>query len=99
MKYVKLIIIGLIISAIFVILGCIWLSLSMETFDKIAEMFGAEEGSFWNPPIPDYELPGFEGNVMVNIIIGIIFTIIVFMTAYVVGHALKVKKQKLLKCG
>lgn len=92
MKYRKLIIIGLIISIVFVILGCVWLSLSMETFDKIAEIFGAEENPFWNPPIPDYELHGFEGNIITNTTIGITFTIVIFIVTYAIGHTLKAKK-------
>jgi len=94
MKYGKLTVVGIIISIIFVIIGCIWLSLSVETLDEIAENFGAKENSIWNPPIPDYELPGFEGNVLINTIIGIIFTILTFIAAYGIGNLLKSKRVK-----
>jgi amino acid transporter len=94
MKYGKLTIIGIIISIIFVIIGCIWLSLSVETFDEIAENFGVKENPIWNPPLPDYELPGFEGNVLINTIIGIVFTIVVFIVTYSIGNLLKIKESK-----
>jgi len=93
MNYKKLIILGIIVSIIFVIIGCAWLSLSIETFDEIAEKFGAEENPIWNPPIPDYELPGFEGNIVINMIIGIMFTILIFTISYITGHILKSKKR------
>jgi amino acid transporter len=94
MKYGKLTIIGIIISIIFVIIGCIWLSLSVETLDEIAENFGVKENPIWNPPLPDYELPGFEGNVLINTIIGIVFTIVVFIVTYSIGNLLKIKESK-----
>jgi amino acid transporter len=94
MKYGKLTVVGIIISIIFVIIGCIWLSLSVETLDEIAENFGAKENPIWNPPIPDYELPGFEGNVLINTIIGIIFTILIFIAVYGIGNLLKSKRVK-----
>jgi amino acid transporter len=94
MKYRKLTIIGIIISIIFVIIGCIWLSLSVETLDEIAENFGVKENPIWNPPLPDYELPGFEGNVLINTIIGIVFTIVVFIVTYSIGNLLKIKESK-----
>jgi amino acid transporter len=94
MKYGKLTIIGIIISIIFVIIGCIWLSLSVETLDEIAENFGVKENPIWNPPLPDYELPGFEGNVLINMIIGIVFTIVVFIVTYSIGNLLKIKESK-----
>jgi amino acid transporter len=94
MKYGKLTIIGIIISIIFVIIGCIWLSLSVETLDEIAENFGVKENPIWNPSLPDYELPGFEGNVLINMIIGIVFTIVVFIVTYSIGNLLKIKESK-----
>ncbi len=94
MKYEKLAIVGIIISIIFVIIGCTWLSLSAETFDEIAEKFGAKENLIWNPPLPDYEMPGFEGNLLINTIIGIIFTILTFIAAYGIGNLLKSKRVK-----
>ncbi|MBS7657737.1 MAG: PDGLE domain-containing protein [Candidatus Bathyarchaeia archaeon] len=88
----KMIIFGIIISIIFVIVGCIWLSVSVETLDKIAEKFEATEISIWNPPLPDYALPGFEENVMLNISVGILFTLITFLVSFGVGKALGRKK-------
>lgn len=88
----KMIIFGIIISIIFVIVGGVWLSVSAETLDKIAEEFEATEISIWNPPLSDYTLPGFEENVMVNIGVGILFTLITFLIAFGVGKALRRKR-------
>lgn len=88
-KNVRILAIGILISMIFVAVGCIWLSFSAETLDEIAEMFGASESPLWTPPFPDYELPGFEGNVAMNIVIGIVFTLMTLAVAFAVGKALK----------
>lgn len=84
-------IVGMIVSIIFVILGCAWLSLSAETLDEFAEHFGASESPIWTPPIPDYEIPGLEGNVVTAIIIGITFTLLTLGVTLVVGKTLKSK--------
>jgi hypothetical protein len=91
-KSKKLLIVGIIISALFVIIGCIWLSLSAETLDEVAELFGASEFTLWTPPIPDYEIPGLEGNLAANITIGILFTLLILGITFAVGKALKVEK-------
>lgn len=88
----KMLAIGLIASVAFVVVGCVLLATSAETLDKIAEELGASETPLWNPPIPDYELPGFEGNLAVSIIIGVAFTLIVFAAALGAGKALR-KRQ------
>lgn len=91
MESKKMVIAGIIISIIFVIVGCVWLSTSTETLDKVAEELGAFEASIWTPPLPDYELPGFEGNLIANIIVGILFTLITFLIAFGAGKALRKK--------
>ncbi len=88
----KLLIVGIIISAFFVIIGCVWLSLSAETLDEVAEHFGASESPVWTPPIPDYEIHGLEGNLAANITIGILFTSLILGVTFAVGKALKAKK-------
>lgn len=88
----KLIIAGIIISAFFVVIGCVWLSLSAETLDEVAEHFGASESPIWTPPIPDYEIPGLEGNLAANIFVGILFTLLILGVTLVAGKALKTKK-------
>ena len=87
----KIVIIGIIISIIFVIIGCLWLSISAETLDKIAEELEAEESPIWNPPLPDYELPGFEGNLTMNMLISISFTFIIFLISFGLGRFLRKK--------
>ncbi|MBS7655758.1 hypothetical protein KEJ50_04565 [Candidatus Bathyarchaeota archaeon] len=94
MKSKKMIIAGMIVSIIFVIVGCVWLSASAETLDKVAEELEAFESPIWNPPLPDYELPGFEGNLIVNIGIGILFTLIIFTVAFGVGKVLQKSVRK-----
>lgn len=89
MESKKMLAIGLIASVVFVVVGCALLAYSAETLDKVAEELGASETQLWNPPIPDYELPGFEGNLTINIIIGVIFTLVVFAAALGAGKALK----------
>jgi amino acid transporter len=90
----NIVIIGIIISIIFVIIGCLWLSISTETLDKIAEELEAKEFSIWNPPLPDYELPEFEGNLIINILIGISFTFITFLISFELGKFLRKKDQR-----
>ncbi|MEM3736799.1 MAG: hypothetical protein QXJ75_01730 [Candidatus Bathyarchaeia archaeon] len=85
-------IVGILASIIFVVTGCVWLSVSAETLDVVAEYFGAEDVALWTPPIPDYEIPGFEGVVTVNILLGIASTILVLAVTLGVGRVLRVKK-------
>ena len=73
----RMLMVGIVFSSFFVVVGALWLSNSVETLDEVAEHFGATDSPRWNPPIPDYEIHGFEGNVMANIAVGIIFTVIV----------------------
>ena len=83
--------VGMMVSIIFVILGCVWLSLSAETLDEVAEHFGASESPVWTPPIPDYEIPGLEGSVVTAIIVGVTFTLLTLGVTLVVGKTLKSK--------
>jgi len=87
----KMIMVGAVVALIFVAVGSIWLSVSAETLDKVAEDFGAEDKALWRPPIPDYEIPGFEGVVPVKILVGIAFTFVVLGAAFLAGRALRVK--------
>ena len=85
---------GLVLSLVFVLVGVIWLSNSVETLDQIAEHFGATASPMWSPPIPDYEIHGFEGNVMVNIAVGIVFTVMVLASTFAVGKCLRLLKPR-----
>ena len=85
----RMLMIGIILSSSFVVAGALWFSNSVETLDEVAEHLGATNSSIWNPPIPDYEIHGFEGNVIVNIAVGIIFTAMVLVSTFVVGKSLR----------
>jgi hypothetical protein len=87
----RILMLGIIVSIVFVFVGCMWFSYSMETLDEVAEHFGASEHPVWAPPLPDYEIPGFEGNLAANIMVGIAFTLLTLAVALVIGKALKAK--------
>lgn len=84
-----LITIGIIASIVFVIIGVIWLATSAETFDKVAEEFGAEESPIYKPLLSDYEVPGLEGNTAANILLGAMFTFAVLAVAFAAGKVLR----------
>jgi hypothetical protein len=85
---------GVIISLAIVVVGTVWLSISAETLDEIAEHFGASESSVWIPLLPDYEVPGFEGNLQTNIVVGMISTLVVLLISYGVGLALRSSEKR-----
>ncbi len=85
----RLVVIGLIISLVFVIIGTFWFSYSNETLDVIAERFNASESNIWTPLFPDYEIPGFKGNLVMNVFLGAVFTILIFAITLVMGKILK----------
>jgi len=87
----RIFMLGIIVSIIFVIVGCMWLSYSAETLDEVAEHFGASESFVWTPPLPDYEIPGLEGNLAANIIVGMAFTLLTLAVALAIGKTLKAK--------
>jgi hypothetical protein len=68
---------GFIIAIVFVAIGVIWLGYANETLDILAEILGAPEWSFWNPPFPDYGIPGLEGISLFNFLLGIISVVVV----------------------
>ncbi len=88
----KLLAAGISIALVFVVIGCVWLSLSAETLDEVAESFGSSESPLWNPPLPDYEIPGLEGNAAANIMLGAAFTLLILGTTFAAAKALKTKK-------
>jgi len=85
---------GLVLSIAFVIVGVFGFSNSAETLDEVAEHFGATESPVWSPPIPDYEIHGFEGNGTANIVIGIVFTVVVLVSTYAIGKSLQSFKSR-----
>ncbi|MCP8305443.1 MAG: hypothetical protein H3Z50_08285 [archaeon] len=89
----RILMIGVITSIIFVTVGCLWLSSSAETLDEVAERFGAQDLPLWSAPLPDYEIPGLEGNALVDIVLGIGATLLILGLSFVMGKALKVKEE------
>lgn len=88
----RMIIIGIIVSVVFVLIGCVYLSSSQETLDKVAEEFGLSESLLWEAPFPDYELPGLEGNIFANLAMGIVSTFMIFAFTFVIGKVLRERK-------
>jgi len=89
MIYRNAVLIGIVFSLIFVVTGTIWLSHSDETLDKVARQIGAKECPIWNPPMPNYELPGYEGNVAVSVLVGFISAVFVLGVTFIVGRVLR----------
>ena len=90
----RMLVFGLLLSLVFVVVGVVWLSNSVETLDQVAEHFGATSSPIWTPPIPEYEIHGFEGNVIVNIAVGIAFTVMVLVSTFAVGKCLRLLKSR-----
>jgi hypothetical protein len=84
----RLVLTGIMVSLIFIVAGTVLLSQSAETLDKVAEHFGVETIAIWNPPIPDYEIPGYEGDVQANIAVGVASTLLVFAVTLLIGRSL-----------
>ena len=92
-KSQKTIIVGLAISIIFVLLGVFLFSYAMETLDVKAEELGAEEQPVYEPPIPDYTLPGME-NEWGSLLVGITSTLLLFIIAFGVAKILSKEKRQ-----
>ena len=86
-------IIGIIVSTIFVFVGVLFLSLSVETLDEVADELGASESSVLDPLLPDYGIPGLEENSAVNIIVGVGFTLFTLVVTFALGKALKARRK------
>jgi hypothetical protein len=89
----KLIIGGLIIAFVFVAVGVVLFGFANETLDEIARLFGAPEWEIWFPPLPDYEVPGFEGNTLASFLLGIGFTGLVLVATFVIMRLLTRRPQ------
>lgn len=91
-KNQKTIIIGIGISLIFVLLGVFVFSYAMETLDVKAEELGAEENPIYEPPLPDYTIPGWEDE-WGSLLLGVASTLLLFIAGIGVAKLLK-KKSK-----
>jgi len=89
----NLVFVGLLVTVIFVIIGSFWFSQSRETLDQVAERFGAEESPVWKPPLPDYAIHGFEGNMVLNVLVGVAFGLLVFGVTMNIGRILRTKRK------
>jgi hypothetical protein len=85
---------GILFSIVFVAVGVFLLSNSAETLDQVAEQFGASTSPLWTPPFPEYEIPGFQGNLALNMAVGIVFTLVILALTIAVGKALLLLKRK-----
>ena len=77
---------------IFVLVGVFVLSNSFETLDKQAEQLGAEENPVYNPPFPDYTIPGLD-TVWGALIVGVIGTLLLFLVGLLVAKIMRKKKS------
>ena len=85
---------GITAALIFVVVGVVWLSASMETLDVVAEHLGVEERVLWSPFLLDYMIPGLEESLGATLILGMASTFLVLGVAYGVGRALLVKRGR-----
>lgn len=88
----KGVLVGVIVAAVFVIIGVLFLSGSAETLDRVAELLGAKERSIYEAPFPNYAIPGFEGNKPAEIALGVLSTLLVVGAVLAVGRALRVRR-------
>jgi hypothetical protein len=91
-KNQKTVIAGLTIAVIFVLLGVFIFSYAMETLDVKAEEMGAEEQPIYEPPLPDYTIPGLE-NEGGAVLLGVASTLLLFVVGFVVAKLLYKKKS------
>jgi hypothetical protein len=91
-KNKKTLIIGLAVAMAFVILGVFCFSYAMETLDVKAEELGAQENPVYEPPLPDYTIPGMD-NTSGTLILGILSTLLLFAVGFVVAKMLPKKKN------
>lgn len=68
---------GISIAVILVVIGVVWMGYANETLDVLAHMFGAPEWELWIPPFPDYEIPGLEGVMLSNFLLGLVFVLVI----------------------
>jgi hypothetical protein len=64
----------------------------METLDVKAEELGAEEQPVYEPPLPDYTIPGFD-NEWGALLLGITSTLLLFVAGLAVAKVLSKKKS------
>jgi cobalt/nickel transport system permease protein len=88
----KTIIIGLTAALICVIAGVFCFSYSLEMLDLKAGELGLTDKPIYEPLFPDYSIIGLEGK-WGNLIIGLIFTVLLFIVAFIVAKLLLSKTR------
>jgi hypothetical protein len=73
---------GIVVAVVLVAVGSVWFGYANETLDLLAHMWGAPEWNFWIPPFPDYEIPGLEGVMLSNILLGILFVVVILVATF-----------------
>jgi hypothetical protein len=91
-KNQKTVIVGLTVALIFVLVGVFCFSYALETLDVKAEELGAQEQPVYEPPFPDYVLPGID-NQWGALVIGIAGTMLLFIVGLGVAKILNKKKS------
>jgi hypothetical protein len=91
-KNQKTVIVGLIVAIIFVMLGVFCFSYALETLDVKAEELGAQEQPVYEPPLPDYTIPGLE-NEWGTLLLGVTSTLLLFIVGLGVAKILSKKKS------
>ena len=87
--------IGLALAVVFVILGGLVFSYSLETLDIQAKKLKISDENIMKSPFPEYTIPGFE-NAWGSILLGIASTLCIFGLTIVVANLLKRRNQSRL---
>ena len=93
----KLMIGGLTVAVIFIAVSVVAFGFANETLDVIAEMFGAHEWETWFPPFFNYEVPGFEGNLIMNFLVGVGFTALILVLTFALMWLVTRSRKRNLK--
>lgn len=92
-KNQKTVIVGLTVALLFVVLGVFCFSYALETLDVKAEELGAQEQPVYEPPLPDYTIPGVE-NEGGALLLGVSSTLLLFAVGFAVAKVLPKKKEQ-----
>jgi len=88
----KTVAVGLAVAAVFVVVGNLVFSYSLETLDVQAERLGVSGESILDAPFPEYTIPGFD-SLWGSVLLGIASMLLIFTVTLVVANLLKKKGQ------
>jgi len=80
---------GLVLAALFVIVGNLVFSYALETLDIQAELLELTGENLLTAPFPEYIIPGLEENVWASILLGIAATFAIFAVTLLVARLLR----------